>query len=722
MSAKRSRRPREKSERSKKSLQPLSELGKAACAYARQDFYVFPCVEGGKEPHHKLPRTKSGQGGFKLATSDVGQVEEWWRQFPNANIGFFPGPSRFCVIDLDGPEADELARRLGLLDEPTRECRTGRAEGGRHLHFKRPKGHVGNALLGKGVEVRCDAGYVLLPPSVHPSGALYEWTNDVVPVELPQSVVDAIRRDESGAEDRPPANPINDEILEGQRHNELTRYAGRLCAKGLTKDEVLALLLQANATRCKPPLPNKEVSRIARDIWSKHAVQVDANHPIVTPAWPTVDDAMYHGIAGEFVRLIGPETEADPVAVLVHFLVACGNVFGRESYYQVESAQHYTNLFALIVGDTSKGRKGTADAHVRRLMQFVDEQWVADHIAPGGLSSGEGLIWAVRDPIYKTQQRRGQGGTESVCVDAGVDDKRLLVIESEFASTLRVMKREGSILSTMIRQAWDRGNLRMLTKQTPARTTNAHISIIGHITVDELRRELDRTELANGFINRFLLVCVRRSKLLPEGGDVPEDKLRAFGERLAKIINDPGRGGRLSFDSAGLKLWYSVYPELSAGRPGLAGAAVSRAEAQVVRLACLYAVLDEAGEIREAHLRAALALWKYCDESARFLFQDRLGDPDAEKILEAVRAAPGGLTRTQIRDLFDRNRPAERITSTLDVLARLGLIKKAREETGGRPATRWVPTFKSFNASAEPGEDRSDPEGEGADDRNDRND
>ncbi|MCI0825302.1 MAG: hypothetical protein J4N90_11165, partial [Chloroflexi bacterium] len=94
------------------------------------------------------------------------------------------------------------------------------------------------------------------------------------------------------------------------------------------------------------------------------------------------------------------------------------------------------------------------------------------------MSSGEGLIWAVRDPIEKTdpvkEKGRHTGAYETTIIDQGVTDKRLLVYEPEFASVLRVMSRDSNTLSTQIRQAWDSGTLRTMTKNNPAVATGAH--------------------------------------------------------------------------------------------------------------------------------------------------------------------------------------------------------------------------------------------------------
>jgi hypothetical protein len=132
-----------------------------------------------------------------------------------------------------------------------------------------------------------------------------------------------------------------------------------------------------------------------------------------------------------------------------------------------------------------------------------------------GLSSGEGVIWAVPDPItgFEKQGKGSESRRVEVAIDPGVSDKRLMVVESEFAGALTVMCREGNILSRIIRDGWDRGNLATLTKNSPARAAGAHVSIVGHITADELRASLDRISIANGYANRFLWVLVKQARV-----------------------------------------------------------------------------------------------------------------------------------------------------------------------------------------------------------------
>jgi hypothetical protein len=437
----------------------------------------------------------------------------------------------------------------------------------------------------------------------------------------------------------------------------------------------------------------------------KPHVATSTQHHASGQGWPEpLAEEAYHGLAGKFVRTIEPHTEADPAAILLQFLVAFGSIVGRGSYFAVEGDQHTTNLFTVMVGPTSKGRKGTSWGRVQQTFSLVDDSWTGDdgpwaHVDDpwvkqclgSGLSSGEGLISAVRDPVFK-REKQGKGSEaqyEEVMVDEGVADKRLLVIEPEFASTLRVMARAGNTLSPVIRQAWDRGDLRIMTKNSPARATDAHISIIGHVTVDELRRYLDRTEVGNGFANRFLFICVRRSKCLPEGGSLQIDELAPHAKQLAQAIGHARTLQQVKMDEEARTIWRRVYPELSEGLPGLFGAVISRAEAQVVRLSLLYALLGQSDCIRAEHLQAALAVWEYVEGSARYIFGSALGDPMADEILRSLRTHPEGLTRTDISALFKRHKDTASLGQALDLLEREGLAKPEHQETGGRRVEVW---------------------------------
>jgi hypothetical protein len=311
-----------------------------------------------------------------------------------------------------------------------------------------------------------------------------------------------------------------------------------------------------------------------------------------------------------------------------------------------------------------------------------------DHV--NGLVSGEGLKFNVRDPREELKKNKG-GEWVTEIVDMGISDKRLLVQESEFASVLRVAERPGNTLSATLREAWDSGNLRTLTKTDPSVATGAHECIVGHITADELRTDLTATDKANGFANRFLFVAVQRSKELPFGGaDPDEDAYQDMATRLQRFAEVARTRDRIAMTADARTIWREVYSTLSAGGEGMHGAVTARAEAQCIRVALLYALLDGADAIDTAHLRAALAVWEYCDATARYVFGSSLGDRLADDIMRRlVAAGDAGLTRTDISAALGRNVPADRIGAALDLLARRGMAICDRVSTGGRPIETW---------------------------------
>jgi len=472
----------------------------------------------------------------------------------------------------------------------------------------------------------------------------------------------------------------------------------------MSYEAIKAALLEENRRRCVPPLPEGEVVAIAKSV-SRYEPEGRVNvrsqdeRPLAPSPlpWPDLAPEVFQGLAGEVVRTIDPFTEADPVAVLAHLLTTFGNIVGPGAHFSVEYTKHPARLFTVLVGETAKARKGQSWSTLRRVFTLVDEAWARTCVTCG-LSTGEGLVYAVRDARYAKQAVKKDGRVvdyEEVLVDEGVSDKRLLLIEEELSGALKAMRREGNILSPILRQAWDSGDLHPLTKTTPIRATGAHISIVGHITGEELLRHLDETEQANGFANRFIFFLVRRSKCLPKPRPASDEILAELARKLRYAAQFASTIAVMERDSEAEALWEAIYPSLSEGLPGLTGAILARAEAQVMRLALTYALLDGSPAIRPPHLEAALALWDYAEASVRYIFGDRIGDPVADRILEAIRGQ-GAMSETEIYSgLFQRNVKAERIQQALSLLQHLGLLTASEEETAGRRRTVWRPTQKT---------------------------
>lgn len=157
--------------------------------------------------------------------------------------------------------------------------------------------------------------------------------------------------------------------------------------------------------------------------------------------WPSLNELAYHGLAGEIVRLFRPHTEADPVALLVSFLSEVGAMLNRGPHLMLDGSFHPLLFWPVLVGRSSKSRKGTTDKRIAYLMQQADNTWTRGAFK-GTLSSGEGLAYAVRD----AEAREDTGKDKGRPTDPGVEDKRLFLVQSEFGAVLRVMSREGNSL------------------------------------------------------------------------------------------------------------------------------------------------------------------------------------------------------------------------------------------------------------------------------------
>ena len=421
--------------------------------------------------------------------------------------------------------------------------------------------------------------------------------------------------------------------------------------------------------------------------------RAEAERKKETDSWPVMDPAAFCGLAGDIVNAIGPHSEADPIAILMHTLTFFGNAIGAGPYYQVEADRHHTNLFTVLVGVSAKGRKGTSAGRARSLFTNADEQWTRDRVK-SGLSSGEGVINEVRDEVYKWDAKNKTYET----VDPGIRDKRLMVTEAEFASALAVMERPGNTLSQVLRNAWDSLPLSTLTKNSPLKATGAHISIVGHITEDELRARLTRTDAASGFGNRFLYPLVRRSKFLPFGGSLDETEVETLRARVKAAVEFARAIGQpITMTDSAREHWVAVYKDLSAAQPGLLGAITARAEAQTVRLALNFALFNGQTQIDVTHLKAALAIWEYCEASAAHIFGQALGDPVADEILRALQqAGADGMTRTAIRDLFGRNRSGDRIGAALGASGHQR-PRRARNKGDRRPPSRGLAGREGLN-------------------------
>jgi len=228
-----------------------------------------------------------------------------------------------------------------------------------------------------------------------------------------------------------------------------------------------------------------------------------------------------------------------------------------------------------------------------------------------------------------------------------------------------------------------------MVKNNPLACLAPHVSVIGHVTAEELQRYLSATDAANGLANRFMFICVRRSKMLPDGGNLNPENLVTVQEQMAVAADFARNTERVIRDDEARELWHELYPRLSSGRPGLAGALTARALAHVTRISMIYALLDRSSWVRAEHLKAAVACWDYAAASVVYTFGESFGNLLADEIEDRLRDAEQGLSRTEIRDIFTRNKSRREIDKALALLEQLGVAILRKVPTKGRPAERW---------------------------------
>ena len=392
--------------------------------------------------------------------------------------------------------------------------------------------------------------------------------------------------------------------------------------------------------------------------------------------WPLGPSSIvYHGPIGEFVQEIAADTEADPVAILGQALVMFGSRVGRKAYCQVGADKHYANEFLMLIGSTSGGRKGTSVGVAKSLFDWPEHDELCLD-AKQGLSSAEGLIWAVRDAMGD---------------DEGIADKRLIVIEPEFASVLRQSERHGNTLSALLRQSWDCGNLSTMTKNSPCKATNAHVAVIGHMTAAEVDRYFTRTEMANGFGNRFLWLASKRSKLIPDPMAINPTRCRKFRDRLGDALDVASQLREVERTPDAWALWKQQYQFLEEERKGLSGDLLARASQHVIRLSLIYCLADGKTDIGKEHLSAALELWRYSERCVEHLFPTSTGDPIADKVLNIVKDRPG-ITRTDLTRTMGNHVAGERLTQIINLLEQEKLLERTvvgGKGTGSKPTDTY---------------------------------
>ena len=408
-----------------------------------------------------------------------------------------------------------------------------------------------------------------------------------------------------------------------------------------------------------------------RDIENKMLLAV--GEPINSGIRPEMGAAAFTGVFGEFVGLTASETEADKAALLGHYMAYFCSYIGRRVYSMADGAIHYPNLFFGLVGESSKGRKGTAHKRVKQLWQHAVPDFVDFNIM-NGLHSGEGLIHNVRDADPNDDG------------DKGVEDKRRLFVEEELSGPLSRMDQPGNTLSEILRQAFDGEKLQTITKNDPMVSRGAHISIVGHGVIDEITTAVTQGSIRNGLANRFIWLYSDRANIIPRPKPFPHlDKLvMSLQTAVARIDEKYPEPTHIDFNNKAGLIWDQAYSNLSRAEPGVLGRLTSRAEAHTLRLALLYAAVEGAEYIKENHLFAALDIFEYSKISVKLIWGNKTGNQVSEKLHQALVNNPEGLSRRQIYEVFQNHISSQQLQQAIDDLVSADRAEVIKVDTKGR--------------------------------------
>ena len=369
---------------------------------------------------------------------------------------------------------------------------------------------------------------------------------------------------------------------------------------------------------------------------------------------PRPDAACLYGLVGDIARAGSDNTEANPYAVAAAMLAYLGTAVGRGPFMPIGDDWNHARLFMVHVGRSSLGRKGTAKKLIYRINKAVQvlDECLVPQIHRGGLSTREGLALMIHDGYMD--------GKNEV---SAIEDKRLLVVESEFANILHQSRRDGNTLSAALRDAWDGTSIRPAVKTSPVWASDPHIGFIGDVTPTELRDLMRARELTNGFANRFIFFWAEGDKALPFPEYTPQDVVDTLATRVAQVLKFAGADRHVEKDVMSMAFSpeaASLYARLYKGelRDRSAGEQVTglldRRAPVLLRLAMLFALTDHTNVLSEGHINAAMAWVRYWVDSVKYIFQSDVDEAGTAVTIDTTQrivtflSEHGQATRTEL--------------------------------------------------------------------------
>lgn len=421
-----------------------------------------------------------------------------------------------------------------------------------------------------------------------------------------------------------------------------------------------------------------------------------------TYGFPILDDKALYGPAGLIARA-GFYTSVEPAALIASFLTCAGSHFTRTSL-RMEGESHSPQLFSVLVG--SRLIRKAAFDHARKFFAVSDgatESIPSRSRAAKRKNTSTPLnveSWELQqcDDFLDAIAARSDGNEQGLRVvqnDAEDTDEigSKLISVTDFQSTL-LATRHRNQLASMMCAAWDNEGAKLFThRQKRISISKTNVCLLGQISLEDLRAAMPTDSRLSGLTSRILWVCLRRTvdsfeQANGKHANIDQALIANLSSQLAEAINNAP--SCISLSPKSKVLWYEINEQLlSQEAPGVMGIIMGRSDSHVLRLAALYCLLDNSRNVLPCHLEAAMALWNYCKESARFIFAESKTGEMAQRVLNVLKT--GAKTQTQLHEAFSRHVTAKELAYALTELESKGLARSCRSgaQGKGRPAITW---------------------------------
>lgn len=670
---------------------------KAALWFADHGFGVFSVWSADTDGTCRCPKagdcTSPGKHpitpkGFHDATRDPDRIRTLLSAGSEPNYGLVV-PDGVFALDVDGDGPTQLARLEVMYGQLPPTLRT-RTANGEHIFLRwpdslpRPLGHLFGFVTrwqsGK------DAGYVIGPRSVHPSGKEYTPGSVFEIAQLPEAWAHAALE----AVETKPITVGRPLPQVGGRHDWLRDRARYF--RGFMDDRaVLRAAMIAENNRLPEPKALADVDKAIGEVFERfpldpveereervdRVLRDDELDLLGAPAaWdfpPPPADVAFEGLLGDCVMDLADGTDASLVGLLGAMVSFAGALIPGYAYFHRD---HTSSPFVALVGESSIGRKGTAMNRVLDAFGDAFEMAEVQRVMLDGLNSGEGLV---SELFYRRQHYPKEPTTG-------------LVFEEEYATLLASRGREGSNLDPKMRQGFDGSPLsNRRSGETKTVMPPYWLPAVIGITPNELRKRLEPGALQSGSANRWLYLPVVKRSISPDNSlprFAPDNRERLVGARRAAVKRPP----LLAVDPQVTATLGEYGDFLLTTASGLAQDLCRRLGVIAFRVALVGALVEQSVSVTTRHLERALALTEYARRGLDWVFGETIGHPDADllnrHLITTGRLRQNAITRQVIRDPLRRQ-------AAIDELIRLGKAEVVTvQQTGGRPRSELVSTAK----------------------------